>query len=129
MVEYVAKKSIWKALSFWWIVASIFLLIPIFIVIYRIIAVQYDKIIFYKDKIVIQKGLFNTTRKTIAFTGVFAVSYDQTFWQRICNYGDVKVDVVGAHNIDTTYIKDPRQLVSYLRRKIVKKENVVTFMR
>ena len=129
MVEYVAKKSIWKALSFWWIVASIILIIPIFVVIYRIIAVQYDKIIFYKDKIVIQKGLLNTTKKTIAFTGVFAVSYDQTFWQRICNYGDVKVDVVGAHNIDTTYIKDPKQLVSYLRRKIVKKENVVTFMR
>ena len=50
--NYVAKKSICSALSFWSIVSCI-LIIPIFILALRIIAVKKYRIEFYDDKIII----------------------------------------------------------------------------
>ena len=127
MVEYVAKKTTWRVISFLWIVSCI-LIIPIIIIIYRIIAAQYETITFYSDKIVIQKGLLNKREETIAYTGVFSVSMSQTFWQSLFDYGDVKVDLVGNNDLNTRYIKHPKQLVAYLKTRVVKKENILTYM-
>ena len=127
MVEYVAKKSTWRVISFLWIVSCIFI-IPIPILIYRIVAAQYEKITFYNDKIVLEKGLLNKSKKTIAYTGVFSVSMSQTLWQKLFDYGNVTVDLVGNNDINTDYIKDPQKLVNYLETKVVRKENVLTYM-
>ena len=127
MVEFVARKSTWRVVSFWWIVSCIFI-IPIPILIYRIIAAQYEIITFYNDKIVLEKGLLNKSKRTIAYTGVFSVSMSQSLWQKLFNYGNVAVDLVGNNDLNTDYIKDPQKLVNYLETKVVRKENVLTYM-
>ena len=127
MVEYVATKTKWRAVSFWGIVSCI-LIIPIFILVFKLIAADKEKMTFYNDRVVIEKGLINKSQKTIAYTGVFSVSMSQSLWGKIFNYGHVKVDLVGNNDINTRYIKNPQKLVEYLETKIVNKKNVVTYM-
>lgn len=114
----VAKKSVFSVLSFWSIVSCI-LIIPIFILVFRIIAVKKFRIEFYDDKIVTYSGLINTNKKQCVFMGVTASSVSQNLFGHIFNYGNVSVDCVGKWDVDTSYIKDPKRLDEYLQTKIV----------
>lgn len=116
--NFVAKKSVMSELSFWKILSCI-LIIPIFILVFRIIAVKKFRIEFYDDKIVTYKGLINTSKKQCVFMGVTASSVSQNMFGHIFNYGDVTVDCVGKWDVDTTYIKNPGELDAYLQTKII----------
>ena len=116
--NFVAKKSVMSEISFLRILACI-LIIPIFILVFRIIAVKKFRIEFYDDKIVTYKGLINTSKKQCVFMGVTASSISQGMFGHIFNYGDVTVDCVGKWDVDTTYIKNPAELDAYLQTKIV----------
>lgn len=127
MKELEVKKSVWKVINFWSILACI-LIIPIFILIIKILIVKQEKISFYEDRIVVEKGLFTKTVKEFSFVGVFSVSTRQTLWGRFFNYGDIIVDFVGKTDINTRYVKNPDELVSYLKNKIVKRSEINTHM-
>ena len=116
--NYVAKKSAASVLSFWSVIACL-LVIPLFVLIFRIIAVKKYRIEFYDDKIITYKGLINTSKKQTVFMGVASTSVEQTLWGKMFNYGTVSVDCVGKWDIDTTYIKNPAALEEYLQTKIV----------
>lgn len=92
--NYVARKSILPAFTFWRIILF-FLIVPLIVLIYDIIARKKEVIEFYDDKIVYKKGVFNKSETTAAFMGVYAVNVYQSFFGRIFNYGNVKVDAVG----------------------------------
>ena len=124
MKEYVAKKSAWSVVSFWWIVSCV-LIIPIIIIVFRVIIAKKETITFYNDKIVVQKGWLNTKQKSFAFTKVYSVSTDRTLWGKIFNYGHLSVDFAGKNDINTIYIKDPVALATYLEGKILNNNNVV----
>ena len=125
--NYVAKKSVWSAITFWGVVACI-LIIPIFILVFKIIAVKKFRIEFYDDKIITYKGLINTQKKQTVFFGVTSTSVNQNLWGHLFNYGDVTVDCVGKWDVDTTYIKNPSELESFLQTKIVKSQNTNQFV-
>ena len=127
MIEFEVKKSAWSVVNFWWIIACI-LVIPAIILVFRIIAAKKERIIFYADKIVVKKGWLNISEKSFAFTGVFSVDISQTLIGRIFNYGTLEVDFVGRNDINTNFVTDPRKLKEYLESKIVKKQNVHTYM-
>ena len=116
--NYTATKSAISAISFWGLVSCI-LIIPIFILIFKIIAVKKYRIEFYDDKIVTYSGLINTSKKQSVFMGVTSSSINQTLLGHIFNYGDVTVDCVGKWDVDTTYIKNPKALDEYLQTKII----------
>ena len=116
--NYTAKKSVVSVLSFWGIVACI-LIIPLFVLIYRILEVKKYRIEFFDDKIITYKGLLNTSKKQTVFMGITATSVDQPLSGKIFNYGHVKVDCVGKWDVDTTYIKNPNELEAYLQTKII----------
>ena len=116
--NYTATKSAISAISFWGIVSCI-LIIPIFVLIFKIIAVKKYRIEFYDDKIVTYSGLINTSKKQSVFMGVTSSSINQTLLGHIFNYGDVTVDCVGKWDVDTTYIKNPKALDEYLQTKII----------
>ena len=116
--NYTATKSAISAISFWGIVSCI-LIIPIFILIFKIIAAKKYRIEFYDDKIVTYSGLINTSKKQSVFMGVTSSSINQTLLGHIFNYGDVTVDCVGKWDVDTTYIKNPKALDEYLQTKII----------
>ena len=116
--NYVATKSAMAVISFWGIVSCI-LIIPIFVLIFKILAVKQFRIEFYDDKIITYKGLLNKTKKQSVFMGVNETSVNQTLMGRIFKYGNVSVDCVGKWDIDTNYIKNPHELEEYLLTKIV----------
>lgn len=116
--NYTATKSAISAISFWGIVSCI-LIIPIFVLIFKIIAAKKYRIEFYDDKIVTYSGLINTSKKQSVFMGVTSSSINQTLLGHIFNYGDVTVDCVGKWDVDTTYIKNPKALDEYLQTKII----------
>ncbi len=125
--NYVAKKSALEACSFLWILSCI-LIIPIFALIFRIIAVRQYRIEFYDDKVIVYSGLLNKRRTQCVFMGVVATGIEQTLMGQMFNYGDVIVDCVGRWDIDTTCIKAPRELEAYLQTKIVQKPQTNQFV-
>ena len=69
---------------------------------------------FYDDKYIVKSGIINTHEDELVFKGVLAVSIDQSLKGKMFNFGDVKVDVVGANNITLCGVKDPEALKKYL---------------
>ncbi|MBQ8230038.1 MAG: PH domain-containing protein [Clostridia bacterium] len=125
--KYTARKSAIGSLSFWLIVSCI-LIIPIFIVIFKIIAAKNYIIEFYDDKIITRSGVINKNKKQSIFMGVTATNVEQTLFGRLFNYGNVNVDCVGKWDIDTTNIKNPEALERYLQTKIVKTSTTNQFV-
>ncbi len=122
--NYVARKSILPAFTFWRVILF-FLIVPLIILIYNIIVLKKEVIEFYDDKIIYKSGVFNKSERTATFMGVYAVSVDQSFFGRIFNYGDVRVDAAGKWDIDSSGIKNPKGLKEYLEQYTVKSDNVV----
>lgn len=124
--EYVARKSVCEALSFWRIVSCI-LIIPAIILAFRIIALKHYRLEFYSDKIVIHRGWLNESHQTMVFMGVVTTSLKKSMWGTLFNYGTVIVDCVGKWDVSsTTYIKNPEKLIAYLEKRIVKVNPVAT---
>ena len=90
-------------------------LIPgiIYILVKNLSAHSY-KVMFYDDKYIVKSGIINTHEDELVFKGVLAVSIDQSLKGKMFNFGDVKVDVVGANNITLCGVKDPEALKKYL---------------
>ena len=90
-------------------------LIPgiIYILVKNLSAHSY-KVLFYDDKYIVKSGIINTHEDELVFKGVLAVSIDQSLKGKMFNFGDVKVDVVGANNITLCGVKDPEALKKYL---------------
>ena len=127
MKLYEARKSGWGAISFLWIVSCI-LIVPIFIIVFRVFCFKAEKITFYEDKIVYEKGILNKQKKSFAFAGVFSVDVNQSLFGRMFKYGDVNIDFVGKTDIKTNYIKNPRELEAFLEARLVKRQQVQTHM-
>jgi len=127
MLLFEVRKTAWKEINFISILLCL-LIIPIFVLIFKIWSVKKERILIYEDKIVVEKGLLSVSRKEFAFAGVFSVNTYQSLWGRLFNYGNVRIDFVGKNDINTDYIKDPEKLVSFLSTKIVRKNEVSTHM-
>ena len=127
MVLLEVKKSAWKEIDFVSILLCL-LIIPIIVLVVKIMAVKKERILFYEDKIVVEKGLISKSRKQFAFAGVFSVNVYQSLLGRICDYGTVSIDFVGKNDINTEYIKEPEKLAKFLETRIVKKTDITTHM-
>ena len=115
--NYTATKSAAPVLSFW-LILFFWLIIPLIIQIYRIVAAKSYSIEFYDEKIIVKSGVFNKSESQTVFSGVYSVSLSQSFMGRIFGYGDISVDCPGKWDIDTFGIKDPVALKRYLESKI-----------
>ena len=111
--NYVMKKSAWSVVRPWHILLS-FLIVPLFIMIYKIINIKDETISFYNNKVVQRSGIISKHEKTNILTHVLSVSVHQTLWGRIFNYGNITVDVMGQWDIDMRGIKNPRKAKEYL---------------
>ena len=118
--NYVARKSVLPALSFW-LILFFWLIVPTIVQVFRILAARAYTIEFYDDKIITKSGVLNKQETQSVFAGVYSLSVSQSFFGRIVNYGDVRVDCPGKWDIDTTGIIDPYGLKKYLEGKITAK--------
>ena len=116
--NYVAKKLVWGAITFWRVV-FFWLIIPLIAMIVGIIAAKNETIEFYDEKVIRKKGIIAKSESQTIFSGVLAVSVQQSVIGRIFNYGDVYMDVQGKWDIDTTMISNPSGLKKYLEDKTV----------
>ena len=73
MANYTVRKSIVHSISFWLIILS-FLVIPLFIQVWRIIAAKSYSIEFFDNKIITRTGVLNKNEYQTVFMGVYSVS-------------------------------------------------------
>ena len=113
--NYVIKKSAWSVIRPWHILLF-FLIIPLFIMLWKIINVMDESISFYSNKVVHRSGILAKHEKTTILTRVLSVSVHQSFWGRIFNYGTIKVDVVGKWDLNLRGVKNPMGAKEYLEK-------------
>ncbi len=126
MIRYEAKKSLWTAVTpmcilFCW------LIIPVFIILFRMLSNSFKTVEFYDDKVVEKSGVLNKIEKSNVFTGVVAVSVKQSLLGRLLGYGDVRIDTRGKFDINTTGIKNPNGLKKYLEEHIISAKDMTFF--
>ena len=119
---YVAKKSMIEVFHNWnWKLIFCVLVLPIFVLIYKLIAIKKFRLEFYDDKIIIRRGWLNPTRIQLTFAGVAVTVVRQSFFGLLFNYGTVRLDCVGEHDPKATrFIKKPKKLEAYLQTRIIK---------
>ena len=120
--EYVAQKSIVKAFTplcvlFFWLV------IPTLIIVFRIIAIKCESFEFYSDHVIHKSGVLNKSENRKPFFQVNGVSFNQSLFGSIFNYGNLIVDGAGKWDFSLTGIKNPRALKAYLETRGAKKED------
>ena len=69
--------------------------------------------------------MLNKSETTTVFMGVYAVNIEQSFFGRMFNYGDVKVDAVGKWDVDCSAVKNPKGLKAYLEKFTEQPDNSV----
>ncbi|MBR7111745.1 MAG: PH domain-containing protein [Clostridia bacterium] len=111
--EYVAKKSIAKAFTpltvlFFW------LIVPTFVILFRILAIKSESFEFYSDHVIHKRGILNKREDRKPFFRVNGVSFNQSLLGSIFNYGSLTVDGAGRWDFALEGIKDPRALKAYL---------------
>lgn len=115
--KYTVKKSAWAAISAWQVLLF-WLIVPLIIMIVKIVAAKSETIEFYENRVVMKSGVLSKKEKQVALSTVLSVSIEQTLWGRIWRYGDVKVNVLGPWDIDTTGVANPKGLKQYLQELI-----------
>jgi uncharacterized membrane protein YdbT with pleckstrin-like domain len=116
---YIARKSAWQGVKARYILLF-WLIIPLIIMIFKIITVKHEYLEIYQNKIIQHKGWLSRHEKEIALVGINAIGVDQTFLGRIFKYGDIRIDVVGKHDITFNHIKKPYELKQYLESQVNK---------
>ena len=111
--NYVAKKSAWTAVSIWTILLF-WLIVPIIIMIFKIIALKAESIEFYDQKVVQRSGILAKQERQSLLTNITSVSVNQSLWGRIFNYGNVQVDLIGKWDINTNGVANPHKLKDFL---------------
>lgn len=138
--KFIARRSAWRAVK-WQILVSylpiialsfitpwflIALLVPTIILIWRIFDCMHETIEFYDNRIVVVDTWLVKREHSFALLGLLSVTMHKSIIGRILNYGTVKLDVVGKCDIDTTFIKNPETLISYLNSVLSKTNRNVT---
>ncbi len=118
--NYVAKKSAWGAVSIWTILFC-WLIIPIVVMIFKIIALKFETIEFYDEKVVQRSGIIAKRERQSLLTNVTSVSVNQSVLGRIFNYGDVQVDLIGKWDVNTNGISNPHKLKEFLEKYLSNK--------
>ena len=114
--NYVVQKSLVKAFSplcvlFFWLV------IPTFIIIFRILAIKCETFEFYDDHIIHKWGILNKREDRKPFFHVNGVSFSQSLFGSMFNYGDLIVDATGKWDLNLTGIKNPREVKAFLETR------------
>ena len=78
---------------------------------------------FYEKKYVVKSGVVNKHENEALLTNMVSVSVSQGLGGSLFNYGTVKIDVVGKHDIRLAGVKKPHELKKYIE-SIMDKTNM-----
>ena len=147
---YVAKRSVWYY-SRWMLLGVVFFVLGITFIIVGatakdfiagiiigvilmiaavivcalcVFAASRFKLSIYTDKIIQRSGIINIRESNARMTMVIGVSYEQSLWGRLFNYGTVIVDKVGRvrWDINSSYVKNPKEMKRVMEELISDKD-------
>ena len=120
--NFIIRKSAWGAVKPLRVL-FFFLVIPFLVMVFDIIRLKKEEVLFFDDKIVHRRGWLSTQENEYAFGGVYAVSVHQSVFGNMLGYGDIHVDAVGHWgDLSLDYVKEPQKVKAFLAKHIVKKE-------
>ena len=120
--NFIAKKSAWAAVKPLRVL-FFFLVIPLLVMIFDIIRIKKEEILFFDDKVVHKRGWLTTKEAEYAFGGVYSVSICQGIFGTMFGYGDLAVDAVGHWgDLSLDHVKDPQKAKAFLAKHMVKRK-------
>ena len=119
----VARKSLLLAIR-WWHILFFWTIIPIIHLICRVIILKNQYIEFYDSYVIKKRGVFNKTEEKCMFPKVMSCDVYRSFWGRIFNFGDIKIDAIGKWDVDLTGIKRPLFVRKYLENHFISAKEI-----
>ena len=119
----VARKSILPAFKLWRIL-TFWLIIPLIMIIVDVVKLKSQYVEFYDSFVIKKKGVFNKTEERCMFPKVLSCHVYRSFWGRVFNYGDIKVDAIGKWDVDLIGIKRPLFVRKYLENHFISAKEI-----
>ena len=119
----VARKSILPAFKLWRICAFP-LIFPVILIIIDIIKLKYEYVEFYDSFVIKKKGVFNKIEERCMFPKVLSCNVYRSFWGRVFNYGDIRVDAIGKWDVNLEGIKRPLFVRKYLQNHFISAKEI-----
>ena len=119
----VARKSILPAFKFWRLL-TFWLIVPLIMIIVDVIKLRSQYVEFYDSFVIKKRGVFNKTEERCMFPKVMSCHVYRSFWGRVFNYGDIKVDAIGKWDVDLIGIKRPLFVRKYLENHFISAKEI-----
>ena len=119
----VARKSILPAFKFWRLL-TFWLIVPLIMIIVDVIKLRSQYVEFYDSFVIQKRGVFNKTEERCMFPKVMSCHVYRSFWGRVFNYGDIKVDAIGKWDVDLIGIKRPLFVRKYLENHFISAKEI-----
>ena len=114
------RKTMWSLTwTFIWTILLSVLIIPVFYLIYRIVAVRSHYTEVYEDRVIDYRGVFNKSKSEHSITKVLGVNKSQTFFGNMFDYGDISVNLVGSHGLSFSNIGDVDKVEQFFKSRII----------
>ena len=121
--QYIARKSKLVAVR-WWHVVFFWTIIPLIHLLCRIISLKNQSVEFYDHYVIIKKGVFHKSETKHMFPKVLSVNVERSFWGRVFNHGNVKVDAIGKWDVDLDGVKNPLYIRKYLENHFISTKEI-----
>ena len=121
--QIVARKSIlpafklWRVLLFW-------LIVPLIMIIVDIVKLRSQYVEFYNTYVIKYSGVFSKNDDKCMFPKVLSCNVYRSFWGRVFNYGDIKIDAIGKWDVDLVGVKNPLYIRKYLEKHFISAKEV-----
>ena len=119
----VARKSILPAFKLWRIL-TFWLIVPLIMIIVDVVILRSQYVEFYDSFVIKKRGVFNKTEERCMFPKVLSCHVYRSFWGRVFNYGDIKVDAIGKWDVDLEGIKRPLFVRKYLENNFISAKEI-----
>lgn len=106
------------------IVFAALALIPLTMIIVKVIILNSLQVEFYDTYVIKKRGVFNKTEEKCMFPKVLSCHVYRSFWGRVFNFGNVKVDAIGMWDVDLTNIKRPLLVRKYLENHFISAKEI-----
>lgn len=119
----VARKSILPAFKLWR-VFTFFLIVPLIMIIVDVIILRSQYVEFYDSFVIKKRGVFNKTEERCMFPKILSCNVYRSFWARVFNYGDIRVDAIGKWDVNLEGIKKPLFVRKYLQNHFISAKEI-----
>ena len=119
----VARKSILPAFKFWRVLLF-WLIVPLIMIIVDVVKLRHEYVEFYNTYVIKRSGVFSKNEEKCMFPKVLSCNVYRSFWGRVFNYGDIKIDAIGKWDVNLNGIKRPLHVRRYLENHFISAKEI-----